>query len=51
MACVSQQALDDAQQKYLAALNIRDKAVAQIAVDTARSSIRRSHRCSRRRHR
>ena len=33
---VSQQALDDAHQKYLAALNTRDKAVAQIAVDTAR---------------
>jgi HlyD family secretion protein len=34
---VSQQALDDAHQKYLAALNGRDKAVAQIAVDTARA--------------
>ena len=33
---VSQQALDDAQQKYLAAKNARDKAVAQISVDTAR---------------
>jgi HlyD family secretion protein len=33
---VSQQALDDAQQKYLAAVNLRDKAVAQIKVDTAR---------------
>jgi HlyD family secretion protein len=33
---VSQQALDDAHQKYLAALNIRDKAVAQIAVDIAK---------------
>jgi HlyD family secretion protein len=33
---VSQQALDDAQQKYFAALNIRDKAVAQIAVDMAK---------------
>jgi HlyD family secretion protein len=33
---VSQQALDDAHQKYLAALNARDKAVAQIAVDTAK---------------
>jgi HlyD family secretion protein len=33
---VSQQALDDAHQKYLAALNLRDKAVAQIAVDTAK---------------
>jgi len=30
---VSQQALDDAQQKYLAAVNIRDKASAQIKVD------------------
>jgi HlyD family secretion protein len=33
---VSQQALDDAQQKYLAAQNTRDKAVAQIAVDTSK---------------
>lgn len=33
---VSQQALDDAHQKYLAALNLRDKALAQIAVDSAR---------------
>ncbi|MBW4037388.1 MAG: efflux RND transporter periplasmic adaptor subunit [Acidobacteria bacterium] len=33
---VSQQALDDAHQKYLAALNARDKAFAQIAVDIAR---------------
>jgi HlyD family secretion protein len=33
---VSQQALDDAHQKYLAALNSRDKAVAQIAVDMAK---------------
>ena len=33
---LSQQALDDAHQKYLAALNVRDKAVAQIAVDTAK---------------
>jgi HlyD family secretion protein len=33
---VSQQALDDAQQKYYAALNTRDKAVAQIAVDMAK---------------
>jgi len=33
---LSQQALDDAHQKYLAALNARDKAVAQIAVDQAR---------------
>jgi HlyD family secretion protein len=34
---VSQQALDDAQQKYLAAQNIRDKSRAQIAVDTAKA--------------
>ena len=33
---VSQQALDDAQQKYLAAVNVRDKALAQIKVDTAK---------------
>ena len=33
---VSKQALDDAQQKYLAAANTRDKAVAQIAVDTSK---------------
>jgi HlyD family secretion protein len=33
---VSQQSLDDAHQKYLAALNTLDKAVAQIAVDRAR---------------
>jgi HlyD family secretion protein len=33
---VSQQTLDDAQQKYLAATNTRDKAVAQIAVDTSK---------------
>lgn len=33
---VPQQALDDAQQKYLAAANTRDKAVAQIAVDTSK---------------
>ncbi len=33
---VSQQALDDAHQKYLAAANTRDKAVAQISVDTAK---------------
>ncbi len=33
---VSQQALDDSQQKYLAAANIRDKAVSQIQVDTAK---------------
>jgi HlyD family secretion protein len=33
---VSRQALEDSQQKYLAAANARDRAVAQIAVDTAR---------------
>jgi HlyD family secretion protein len=33
---VSQQALDDAQQKYLAAANTRDKAVAQISVDQSK---------------
>jgi len=33
---VSQQALDDAQQKYLSAMNVRDKAVAQIAVDESK---------------
>jgi HlyD family secretion protein len=33
---LSQQAMDDAHQKYLAALNVRDKAVAQIAVDKAK---------------
>ena len=33
---VSQQALEDAEQKFLAAQNARDKAVAQISVDTAR---------------
>jgi HlyD family secretion protein len=33
---VSQQALDDAEQKYLAAANTRDKAVAQISVDTSK---------------
>jgi HlyD family secretion protein len=33
---VSAQSLDDAQQKYLAAVNIRDKAVSQISVDTAK---------------
>jgi len=33
---VSQQALDDAQQKYLAATNIRDKAVSQITVDNSK---------------
>lgn len=32
---VSQQALDDAHQKYLAALNARDRAIAQIEVDKA----------------
>ncbi len=33
---VSHQALDDAQQKYLFAVNTRDKAVAQITVDTSK---------------
>lgn len=33
---VPKQSLDDAQQKYLAEVNIRDKAVAQIAVDTSK---------------
>ncbi|MDQ6733729.1 MAG: efflux RND transporter periplasmic adaptor subunit [Nitrospirota bacterium] len=33
---VSKQALDDAQQKYLFAANTRDKAVAQISVDTSK---------------
>ena len=33
---VSMQSLDDAEQKYLSAANTRDKAVAQITVDTAR---------------
>ncbi|WP_213803365.1 efflux RND transporter periplasmic adaptor subunit [Granulicella sp. dw_53] len=33
---VSQQALDDAQQKYLFAANTRDKALAQISVDTSK---------------
>jgi HlyD family secretion protein len=33
---VSQQTLDDAEQKYLAATNTRDKAVAQISVDTSK---------------
>jgi len=33
---VSQQALDDAQQKYLSAANTRDKAVSQINVDTSK---------------
>jgi HlyD family secretion protein len=33
---VPQQSLDDAQQKYLSAVNTRDKAMAQITVDTAK---------------
>jgi HlyD family secretion protein len=33
---VSAQALDDAQQKYLAAANTRDRAISQIAVDNAK---------------
>ena len=33
---VSKQSLDDAEQKYLAAVNTRDKAVAQISVDTSK---------------
>lgn len=33
---VSKQSLDDAQQKYLAAENVRDKAVSQISVDTSK---------------
>lgn len=33
---VSKQALDDAEQKYLSAANTRDKAVAQISVDTSK---------------
>jgi len=33
---VSQQALDDAQQKYLSATNTRDKAVSQITVDASK---------------
>ncbi len=33
---VSRQALEDSQQKYLAAANARDRATAQIAVDTAK---------------
>jgi HlyD family secretion protein len=37
---VSQQALDDAQQKYLAAANTRDRAVSQISVD--RSKLRQA---------
>ena len=36
LGVVSQQALDDAQQKYLAASNTRDKAVAQITVDSSK---------------
>jgi HlyD family secretion protein len=36
LGVVSQQALDDAQQKYLAAANTRDKAVSQISVDTSK---------------
>jgi HlyD family secretion protein len=33
---VSQQSLDDAQQKYFAAVNTRDKAVSQISVDSSK---------------
>lgn len=33
---VSRQAMDDSEQKYLAAQNARDRAVAQIAIDSAR---------------
>jgi HlyD family secretion protein len=33
---VSQQSLDDAEQKYLAAVNTRDKAVSQITVDSSK---------------
>ena len=33
---VSKQSLDDAQQKYLSAVNTRDKAVSQISVDTSK---------------
>jgi HlyD family secretion protein len=33
---VSRQSLDDAQQKYLAAANVRDRAVSQITVDTSK---------------
>jgi len=33
---VSRQALDDAQQKYLAAANVRDRAISQITVDLAK---------------
>ena len=36
LGVVSQQALDDAQQKYLAAANTRDKAVSQITVDNSK---------------
>ncbi len=36
LGVVSAQALDDAQQKYLAAANTRDKALAQIIVDNSR---------------
>ena len=36
MGVVPMQALDDAEQKYLAAANTRDKAVAQIAVDNSK---------------
>lgn len=36
LGVVSQQALDDAQQKYLAAANTRDKAVSQISVDNSK---------------
>ncbi len=36
MGVVSQQNLDDAQQKYLAAANTRDKAVSQITVDSSK---------------
>jgi HlyD family secretion protein len=36
MGVVPMQALDDAQQKYLAAANTRDKAVAQITVDNSK---------------
>ncbi len=36
LGVVSQQALDDAQQKYLAAANTRDKAVSQITVDSSK---------------
>ena len=36
---VSKQALDDAQQKYLAAVNIRDRALSQIAVEDRKSVV------------